>query len=186
VQEKLGLRRDIRSARATRLAGSTSGFLSVASQAGLVKPGVVTGYRAVPGEPNPSDLLTALRDAGATVLLPRVQGAELEWVPWTKATIFQPGPFGLSEPAGDPVHIDSVVHSAAMFIPALAVDRTGRRLGQGGGFFDRLLARIPRHDSKGPLRVAIVHDEEFVASLPAEDHDERVDAVLTPTRFVRF
>jgi 5-formyltetrahydrofolate cyclo-ligase len=34
--------------------------------------------------------------------------------------------------------------------------------------------------------VAVVHDEEFVATLPDEDHDQGVDAVLTQTRFVRL
>jgi 5-formyltetrahydrofolate cyclo-ligase len=173
-------------ARAKRPQGSGDGLLTVARQAGLVGPGVVTGYRAMPGEPDPSDLLSALRDSGATVLLPRVHGADLQWVPWTKATVFQPGPFGLSEPTGEPIDEQTVAHSTVMFIPALAVDHTGRRLGQGGGFFDRLLAKTPRVNAGGPLRVALVHDEEFVATLPDEDHDQSVDAVLTQTRFLRL
>jgi 5-formyltetrahydrofolate cyclo-ligase len=186
VQAKQHLRRDIRTARAKRPPGWGDGLLTVVRQAGLVGPGVVTGYRAMPGEPDPSDLLSALRDSGATVLLPRVHGADLQWVPWTETTVFEPGPFGLSEPAGEPIDYNTVASGTVMFIPALAVDHTGRRLGQGGGFFDRLLAKTPRVNAGGPLRVALVHDEEFVATLPDEDHDQSVDAVLTQTRFLRL
>ena len=64
----------------------------------------------------------------------------------------------------------------ALLIPALAVDCDGRRLGQGGGWYDRML----------PLRApdthtfAIIHPEELVAGpLPVEEHDESVDAVIT-------
>lgn len=162
------------------------GFLTVATEAGLVHPGVFTGYLALPGEPDLTDLLVALRDSGATVLLPRVHGVDLQWIPWTMETTFQPGPFGLSEPEGAPIDGASITQCTTLFIPALAVDHVGRRLGQGGGFYDRSLAHIPRHESPGPLRIAVIFDEEFISTVPGEPHDERVDAVLTPTRFIRL
>jgi 5-formyltetrahydrofolate cyclo-ligase len=65
-----------------------------------------------------------------------------------------------------------------VLVPALAVDHSGVRLGKGGGYYDRALSL-----STGPV-VAVVRDEEFVPSLPAEPHDVRVDAVLTPGRGV--
>ena len=63
--------------------------------------------------------------------------------------------------------------------PALAVDVSGARLGQGGGSYDRAL----RRRAPGALVVAVVGDDELVPGpLPAEGHDERVDAVVTPGR----
>ena len=61
--------------------------------------------------------------------------------------------------------------------PGLAVDHSGTRLGQGGGCYDRALAR--RHPDA--VLVAIVNDEEYAARpLPRDAHDVRVNAVITP------
>lgn len=62
-------------------------------------------------------------------------------------------------------------------MPAVAVDRTGLRLGRGGGSYDRALARV------GPaiLTVALLYDGELVSRLPAEPHDQRVRAAVTPS-----
>lgn len=180
VQEKQELRRAIREARSARIGGAS--FIAAAAQADLIRADVVTGYLATPGEPDPTDVFDAVRGVGGTVLLPRVHGKDLVWVPWT--TDVAPGPFGLREPIGPAVAADVVASSAVMFLPALAVDTQGKRLGQGGGFFDRLLAHLPRHNAGGPLRVAVLFDEEFIGDVPGQQHDQPVDAVLTPTRCV--
>jgi len=65
-----------------------------------------------------------------------------------------------------------------LIIPALAATATGQRLGQGGGYYDTLLAGIPRFANGGPLRVALVGKGELVADLPTESHDEPVDLVF--------
>lgn len=65
--------------------------------------------------------------------------------------------------------------------PALAVDRLGRRLGRGGGSFDRALARVdPRR------ALAVVYDDEVLDHIPAEPHDQRVGGALTPSALLRF
>ncbi len=185
MREKQDLRRSIRAARERELAGSGIDFTRTADEAGLLPSDLITGYYGTVTEPDLHDLLLAARDSGATVLLPRVDGTELQWVNWATTTTFQPGPLGLEEPTGQPVDAALVAQSSVMFIPALAVDLTGRRLGQGGGFFDRLLERIPSTHDGGPLRVAVVFDTELIAEVPGESHDQRVDAILTPTRFIR-
>ena len=55
--------------------------------------------------------------------------------------------------------------------------RDGVRLGRGGGYYDRAL----RHARPGAVLVAVVFDDEFVDGLPAEPHDRRVGAVVTPS-----
>ena len=185
MREKQDLRRSIRAARERGFPGSGIDFMRTADEAGLLPSDLITGYHGTATEPDPHDLLLAARDSGATVLLPRVDGTELQWVTWTTTTLFLPGPLGLEEPAGQPVDAALVAQSSVMFIPALAVDHTGGRLGQGGGFFDRLLARIPSTSAGGPLRVAVVFDTELIDEVPGESHDQRVDARLTPTRFIR-
>jgi 5-formyltetrahydrofolate cyclo-ligase len=88
-----------------------------------------------------------------------------------------------------------------VLVPALAVDRSGARLGQGGGYYDRMLAELAslaqaaRHLGSGTAArasaeqvriVAVVHDEELLpaGAVPREGHDQLMMAVLTPTRFV--
>lgn len=63
-----------------------------------------------------------------------------------------------------------------VIVPAVAVDRSGVRLGRGGGSFDRALART------GAVTVALLHDGELLDALPVEPHDVRVGWVVTPSR----
>lgn len=82
--------------------------------------------------------------------------------------------------------VDRGVH--LLLIPALAVDTRGVRLGQGGGYYDRLLAELERLPVRDIRAVAVVHDDEVLpaGSIHREAHDRRVHGALTPTRFLDF
>jgi 5-formyltetrahydrofolate cyclo-ligase len=137
--------------------------------------GPVAAYLSVGTEPATGLLLDALADAGVEVLLPvLLPDGDLDWA--RAGGGVAPGPHGLLEPAGPRLGTAAVSHCALVVVPALAVDRTGTRLGRGGGSYDRVLPR-----TTGPV-VALLHDGETVAELPAEPHDVRVGAVVTPTR----
>jgi 5-formyltetrahydrofolate cyclo-ligase len=58
-------------------------------------------------------------------------------------------------------------------------------LGKGKGFYDRALAQLAAAKSKAK-QIAIVFDEELVLQLPAESHDQKVDAAITASKFVWF
>jgi 5-formyltetrahydrofolate cyclo-ligase len=64
-------------------------------------------------------------------------------------------------------------------LPALALDRFGTRLGQGGGYFDRALGELRPHTLGGPLRIGMTFAAEVVAHLPRQAHDQGVDLILT-------
>jgi len=68
---------------------------------------------------------------------------------------------------------------AVLLLPALAATPSGDRLGQGGGYYDRLLSELPGVASGGPLRVCLVGDDELRDVLPTDAHDEPVDIVVT-------
>lgn len=143
----------------------------------------VACYRSRPAEPGTGPLLRALHAAGAVVLLPVVTGPgrPLDWAVDDGADV--PGPLGLSQPAGPRLGPRAVAGCDVLVVPALAVDRSGARLGQGGGYYDRTLARL------GPGRppvVALVHDDELLAAgeVPAGPHDVPVDAAATPSGWV--
>ena len=151
----------------------------------------ITAYLPYPTEPNPTGVFAVARQAGLDVLLPRVTGPHtLAWVPWHEDVVTAPGAHGVPEPHGEPVAADAagllLQRPGLMIIPALAADSTGARLGQGGGYFDRMLARIPRHRAGGPLRAVAVFDDEVLqpSDIPVGELDARVDVIVTPTRTI--
>jgi 5-formyltetrahydrofolate cyclo-ligase len=69
----------------------------------------------------------------------------------------------------------------AILLPGIAFDKRGMRLGYGGGYYDRLLPQC----RPACVRIGIGFDEQLLAEIPAEDHDEHVDIVVTPSRVIR-
>jgi 5-formyltetrahydrofolate cyclo-ligase len=144
---------------------------------GLASVRVFAAYVPEETEPGYGRLPAAYTQLGARVLLPVVPaaGSELAWAVDTGR--LAPGRFGLLEPVGPRLGPTAIGTADVVVVPALAVDRTGVRLGRGGGYYDRALG----HARAGALIVAVVFDDEFVDEVPAEPHDHRVHAVVTPS-----
>jgi 5-formyltetrahydrofolate cyclo-ligase len=87
-----------------------------------------------------------------------------------------PARFGLQEPAGPKLEPSTVARADVVLVPALAVDRTGVRLGRGAGFYDRSLPLC----EPGIRLVAVVRDSEILEALPTEPHDVPMTHALTP------
>jgi 5-formyltetrahydrofolate cyclo-ligase len=141
--------------------------------------GTVAAYLSIGREPPTTALLDRWRARGLPVLLPVVlPDLDLDWA--LDDGTRRPGVLRrVAEPASARLGPDAVARADVLVVPALAVDRAGRRLGQGGGSFDRALARA-RPDA---LVVALLHDVEVRdAPLPVEPHDRPVDVVVTPSR----
>ena len=118
-------------------------------------------------------LLAALKD-GKQVWLPIVDGDQLLHGQLDRETLFRKGAFGQEEPVTTlPV---SDVEADLILIPGLAIDHAGNRIGYGAGHYDRFLSRNRSADS---LLVAVVFDGQIHEALPAEEHDIRMDAVVT-------
>ncbi|WP_167149900.1 5-formyltetrahydrofolate cyclo-ligase [Actinomyces sp. ZJ308] len=138
----------------------------------------VATFVSTGAEPCTRLLLERLHEAGVEVLLP-VLGPHLARC-WGRfqgaADLAERAPRRPPEPSGPALPAEAVGEVEVLLIPALAVDHNGRRLGQGGGWYDRMLPlRAP-----GTHTFAIIHPEELLAeSLPVEEHDEPVDAVIT-------
>ena len=119
----------------------------------LAPRGLIIGYDAIRGEPDLALLWENCSAAGATGR--RVTSAD--------------------DPRTLP--LDDVT---AVVMPALAVTPTGQRLGQGGGWFDRLLARC----DTAVTTIAVCFDEQVVETLAVDDHDRSVDLVVTDQRVI--
>lgn len=151
---------------------------------GLVAPGqTVCAYVPVGSEPGSPALLDTLLNLGVRVLLPIARNDSggcpepLQWATYRPGTLL-PAAFGLREPPPPWLPAESAAEADVILVPALAVDRTGTRLGRGAGFYDRTLGWA----APGVRLVAVVRDDELVEELPAEPHDVRMTHALTPSR----
>ena len=142
-------------------------------------PGTVCAYWPVDPEPGSPALLDGLVRRGCRVLLPVVRPrGPLDWAEYTGPGSLRAGPRGLREPAGPQWGCAAIATAVLVLVPALAVDQHGTRLGRGGGYYDRTLPLA----APGTPLVAIVRDDEVLASLPVQPHDVPVTAALTPGR----
>jgi len=185
--DKQALRQSVRQRRAAR---STEDQIiaadAIAARAVAFlpqQPGNITCFMSMPGEPGTGPLLSRLLERGHRVWMPRIMGHALSWVHVTADTEYVTGPLGIREPVGPAV--ESLEFADVVLMPALAVDPAGRRLGQGGGYYDGALADLPVLVDGGPMLVALVHDDEVVDEVPIEEHDRLVDAIVTPRRTLR-
>jgi 5-formyltetrahydrofolate cyclo-ligase len=138
----------------------------------------VAAYVSVGVEPGTGPLLDLLSAAGKRVVLPvLLPDNDLDWAVYAGATGLVAAGRGLLEPAGPRLGPDAVGSADVVLAPALAVDRTGMRLGRGGGSYDRALGRVP----VGTFVCAVLYDGELVDAVPADSHGRRVTAVVTPS-----
>jgi 5-formyltetrahydrofolate cyclo-ligase len=143
--------------------------------------GTVAGYVPLPGEPGGSVLPEVLASVARRLLLPVLRpDRDLDWAVYTGVLV--PAGYGLREPSGPRLGPAAIAEAELVVVPAVAVDRSGVRLGRGGGSYDRALARV----GPGQLIVAALYGDELLDRLPAEPHDVRVHAVVTPAGLIRL
>jgi 5-formyltetrahydrofolate cyclo-ligase len=160
-----------------------------AEQLTAATPSTFCAYLGVVPEPPTLPLINELHRRGHTVLLPVCEpDRQLSWTRWTPEAEFVRSRFApVLEPAG-PRHDLSVMASVSgLLIPATALDLSGNRIGQGGGYYDVLLGSLASEGLDIPL-AAIVFDAEVLpaGSIPAEPFDRKVTVALTPSGPVRL
>lgn len=144
-------------------------------------PGVVMAYLALPGEADPAGAMALWRARGVRVAAPRVNWKDRSMEPVligpfggqaggelveTRFGLREPGPGAPSVP---------IPEIGLVIVPGIAITPSGDRLGRGGGFYDRFLARL----SPGAQSVGLVLSCQVVGKLPAESHDRSVGLVIT-------
>lgn len=122
-------------------------------------------------------LCHALAQAGATVVLPQTppRGAPLVFRQWVPTSTMLAGRFGTHYPDGP------IMEPRIVLVPLLGFDRTGNRLGYGGGYYDRTLAALPHAASIG-----YAPSTQEVAQLPCGPHDKPLSCIVTEKEVIRF
>jgi len=135
----------------------------------------VAAYFPIQGEPDIREFLGWALKNGIKILLPTVSGENLKWVHFNGNTEF--GELGFEEGTGKADQLSSV---DAAFIPAMAVDFAGNRLGKGKGYYDKALSATK------VKTIAVVFDEEILMQIPAEPHDQKVNAAISASKLIWF
>jgi 5-formyltetrahydrofolate cyclo-ligase len=135
---------------------------------------LVSAFWAINDEVPTLPLLEKLAAAGIATALPVMVGFRkpLEFRQWAPGSPLTEAKWGIMEPVPAPE-----VFPDLLFVPLLAFDRSGNRLGYGAGFYDRTLARLRAKQPIVTIGVAFAV-QEFPA-IPAEPYDEKLDYVLT-------
>lgn len=162
-------------------AGATAVLHTLEALVRRESPTVIAAYVPIGSEPGGPELPDVLREAlpsTSSLLLPvLLPDGDLDWAPYDSPTSLSPGARGLLEPTGHRLGRTAISRADLVVVPALAVDRCGVRLGRGGGSYDRALARV----AGTAFTVALLHDGELLDTVPAEPHDRRVRAAITPS-----
>jgi len=134
-------------------------------------PGIaISGFWPMGEEIDIRPLLWALHARGHPILLPETpkRGNPLIFRRWTPTTPMIAERFGTHRPDGP------IGTPALLLVPLLAFDRSGNRLGYGGGFYDRTLATLP-----GARTIGCAYAAQELDAVPTTDYDARLDAIAT-------
>ena len=184
VEAKAALRKTVRAARREigaeeRLASADAVAERLKFLPRLTGAEYVLAYMPMKYELDVTPAVKMLKEAGVTPVFPLcVENGGLRLLVPAEENGFKVGAYGILEP--DILSAREIEASAlgAIILPAIAFDEKGRRLGQGGGYYDRLLART------NCFRVAVGFDCQLVPFVPTEATDKTVNAIVTPSRTI--
>jgi 5-formyltetrahydrofolate cyclo-ligase len=184
--DKAALRAQARAARRALKAERPDAAARAAALAPLAllvprRPWTAAIYHPLGAELDPGPLAARLAEAGAAIAAPVVVERDTPLLFRLQTDdVLGVDALGVAVPSADAPEVvpDLVI------VPLLAFDRQGGRLGQGGGYYDRTLARLR---AAGPLlAVGLAYAGQEVAHVPMEAFDQRLDGVLTETAYLDF
>jgi 5-formyltetrahydrofolate cyclo-ligase len=141
---------------------------------------VISGYRPIRSEIDPTPLMEALHAAGHQLCVPVIQGKglPLRFREWRPGAEMVEGAFGALIPADG-----AWLEPQLLIAPLVAFDAQGGRLGYGGGFYDRTLARLrAKHRT---LAIGFAYAAQEVPSVPRDATDQALDAIVTERGLIR-
>ncbi len=143
---------------------------------------IISGYWPIRTELDPRALIAQLQYEGHRLCLPIVPGPDVRLVfrDFASEAALVEGAFGAKTPPDTAERVEPQV----VLVPLLAFDALGYRLGYGGGYYDRTLEDLR---AKQPtLAIGLAYDEQEVAHVVIEPTDQRLDAMVTPSRQFRW
>lgn len=160
---------------------SALGLLECFKEMKLPENPVFSAYWPMKTELDVRPLMAYLHENGFTVGLPVVtdKGEPLLFRRWEPGAELVAGPYGTEQPNEkyEPVMPN------VLFLPLLAFDRSGGRLGYGGGFYDRTLA-VLRCGGRSVIAAGVGFSFQEIEQVPLEDTDEKINVILTEKEII--
>lgn len=156
--------------------GVAARFCSTPALRALVGPTtVVSGYMPIGSELDCRLLLQQLAAANVPLCLPVVaeRGAPLVFRRWAPGDRLASGVWGIAEPPADAPEVTPDV----LLVPMLAYDRSGNRLGYGGGYYDRTLRAL--RAAGEVVAIGLAFAGQLRDKLPVTDSDQPLDWIVT-------
>jgi 5-formyltetrahydrofolate cyclo-ligase len=158
------------------------GMAQHADEIDIEPGGIVSGFWPIRSEVDVRPMMFALRDQGARLALPAILDREtIVFRELVRGAPLVGMGFGTAGP-GDEAE---VLDPALMLVPLAAFDTRGHRIGYGAGHYDRAIARLHAKGMR-PRLIGIAFDCQEVPAVPDEEHDVRLDAILTESGLRRF
>jgi 5-formyltetrahydrofolate cyclo-ligase len=133
------------------------------------------GYVAMRGEMDVLPILAFMQRFDRPTAIPRTLGAApLVFHEWKADEALDTHTLGMKEPQAHAKEITPEI----ILTPLLAFDSTGNRLGYGGGQYDRTMEKL-RAEANPPLFIGVGYSWQEVSAIPVEDHDTKLDGILT-------
>lgn len=162
---------------AERLRRSRAIVERVAALPELDGVGLLLAYWPLGSEVDPRGITEFL--PGIALALPKVVGPTIVPIAFRVGDPLAPSRLGPHEPvSGDPVPLAEI---GAVLVPGVAFDRTGGRIGYGGGFYDRFAAALPA----ATPRIALAYGLQIEERVPVGGTDRAVDLVVTEGEVIR-
>ena len=139
----------------------------------------ILAYVAAGSEAPTQQVIESQWHAGRSVILPLVNGEGLTWHQVTSANDLTEGFRGIQEPKSSfPAIIPQEHQPWLCLVPGVAFTAAGKRLGQGGGFYDRALLKLRANGSQEGYVVGVAFACQMLGQLPTEAHDQHMDEVI--------
>ena len=185
AEQKRLLRKQLRAMRRALTREEVETASSAAAQRVIALPEfqkaeLILSYMSAKNELDAAKINEAARAMGKRVAFPLcIENGGLRLLVPRSPDAFNTGSYGILEP--DPERSDEVTPGelGLIIVPAVAFDEGRRRLGQGGGYYDRLLEKTQA------VTVGVGYDFQLVESLPLEPHDRALDIVALPSALIR-
>jgi 5-formyltetrahydrofolate cyclo-ligase len=118
---------------------------------------------------------------GKSVFYPRLgRGDAVELVEVKSVGELKLGRFGIYEPAGETILSDQAIDGSIVFVPGVAFDPRGNRLGRGMGWYDRLLRRLGSRATS----VGLAYEFQIVNEVPSDPWDQKMQFLITESRII--
>ena len=143
----------------------------------------VSIYLSFANEVDTFMIINEMKTHGNKLVIPYTDVSQVELIPVCLEDISKDltiSAFGYPEPIFDRVVKAQIEDIDLVIVPGVAFDATKNRIGFGKGYYDKYLSQM-RPDIK---KIAIAYDYQVLESIPSEDHDVKMDYVITESRII--